>query len=110
VGARFPQHVTVIVLHPSQLAAGGLCLSLALTEYPSFDIVVVDNGERTDATRRGTAIRSRTSTKRRVVDGAIDYQKVNNAAAAHGEILLFLNDDTEVLDPSWMRDGRLYAS
>src|SRR6185312_7505455 len=34
------------------------------------------------------------------------YSQVNNAAVrrASGEVLVFLNDDTKVLDPSWMKE------
>ena len=38
--------------------------------------------------------------------GPFNYSAVNNLAASHGrgDVLVFLNDDTEVRDPSWLRE------
>ncbi len=101
-------HVTVIV--PTRHTVGLLerCLSsLEKTDYPSFDVVVVDNGDRTreaEAWYQGRFPRLDLSVD--WWDLPFNFSAVNNhaAAKARGDILLFLNDDTEVLDPGWMRE------
>lgn len=88
----------------------GPCLaSLARTEYPDFEVVVIDNGDRTEANevwyaeqreRHGLDLRVEWWTE------PFNYSAVNNAAArlARGEVFVFLNDDTEVLDHQWLTE------
>lgn len=80
---------------------------LATTDYPAFEVVVVDNGGRTDEREAwyATALPGR-PLQVTWWDQPFNYSAVNNAAArlAHGEILLFLNDDTEAIDPGWLKE------
>ncbi|SSC24649.1 Glycosyltransferase, partial [Klenkia terrae] len=85
------------------------CLpSLARTDYPAFEVVIVDNGGQTPENEAWYAARE---------DGfptevlwwheqPFNYSAVNNAAVrtSNGEVLVFLNDDTEVLDPLWLQE------
>ncbi len=69
------------------------------------EIVVVDNASTTDAARRHLAsLRDEPGTV--VVDypGAFNFSAICNEAAARsrGDILVFLNDDTEVLTDDWL--------
>jgi len=101
-------HVTVIIPtrhnRPMLLRSLG---SLAKTEYPSFDVIVMDNGSRAQNKERWY-----TETFRELDltvewwEGPFNYSAVNNWAAqrSRGEVLIFLNDDTEILDPTWMRE------
>jgi GT2 family glycosyltransferase/glycosyltransferase involved in cell wall biosynthesis/predicted SAM-dependent methyltransferase len=108
---ELPEWPRVTVLIPTRHNRPVLssCLpSLARTDYPQFDVVIVDNGGRSDENQRWYADNA----------GGLDlqvlwwdkqpfnYSEVNNAAAAkaRGEVLVFLNDDTEILDPSWMKE------
>ena len=84
------------------------CLpSLAKTDYPSFDVVIVDNGGRSPDNEAwyGTASAGLDMTVR-WWDEPFNYSAVNNRAAAEarGDVLVFLNDDTELVDPGWMRE------
>jgi GT2 family glycosyltransferase/glycosyltransferase involved in cell wall biosynthesis len=103
-----PPHVTVIIPTRHNRAMLDVCLpSLARTEYPSFDVVIVDNGRRTPERERWY---------REEVEGLdlsvlwwdepFNYSSVNNRAAetARGEVLVFLNDDTVLLDPGWLHE------
>ncbi|HEY7107106.1 MAG TPA: glycosyltransferase [Acidimicrobiia bacterium] len=101
-------HVTVVIptRHNRPLVVN--CLrDLARTDYPSFDVVVVDNGQRTDENERWYAEQF-PALDLRVTwwDRPFNYSAVNNAGAAlaRGDVLLFLNDDTEMPDPEWMRE------
>ena len=101
-------HVTVII--PTRHNRGMLstCLpTLAQTDYPSFDVVIVDNGGRTDD--NVTWYEQHASALDLTIqwwDEPFNYSAVNNAAAsgAKGDVLVFLNDDTELLDSGWMRE------
>lgn len=82
-----------------------LFAGLRATDYPEFEVIVVDNGGSTPEregwyTAQGLPLR--------VVwwDAPFNYSAVNNAGAAlaTGDVFVFLNDDIEVLDPSWLRE------
>jgi GT2 family glycosyltransferase len=101
-------HVTVIIPTRHNVAMMGNCLpTLEATDYPSFDVLVVDNGGRSPAAEQWYAD-NRGSLDLEVVwwEEEFNYSRVNNVAAARarGEVLLFLNDDTEAVDPDWMRE------
>jgi GT2 family glycosyltransferase len=73
-----------------------------LTDYPHFEILLVDNGSR----ERGTRRYLRRSEERVVrLDEAFNHSRLNNMAArlARGQILLLLNDDTEVINRGWLQ-------
>ena len=104
--------VTVVIPTRHNRPMVGRCLrSLATTDYPSFDVVIVDNGE---ATAENQAWYEQFSGE---PSGGLDlavhwwsepfnYSAVNNlgASKASGDVLVFLNDDTEVVDPGWMTE------
>jgi GT2 family glycosyltransferase/glycosyltransferase involved in cell wall biosynthesis len=103
-----PPHVTVIIPTRHNVAMMSNCLpTLAATDYPSFDVLVVDNGVRSPEAEQWYAD-NRGDLDLEVIwwDEEFNYSRVNNVAAAkaRGEVLLFLNDDTEAVDPEWMRE------
>lgn len=87
------------------------CLpSLATTDYPSFNVMVVDNGDHTAANEAwyhqlNDGLPTPLDLTVTWWDQPFNYSQVNNVAAAAttGEVLLFLNDDTEVLAANWLR-------
>ena len=101
-----PPHASIVVpTRHNRPLLEKLFAGLRSTDYPSFDIIVVDNGERTPANegwyqRQGLPLT--------VIwwDEPFNYSAVNNrgARAARGELLVFLNDDIEVLDTGWLRE------
>jgi GT2 family glycosyltransferase len=101
-------HVTVIIptRHNRQMLS--TCLpTLAKTDYPSFDVIIVDNGERTDDNEAWYEQEAATlDLTVQWWDQPFNYSAVNNSAAqvARGDVLVFLNDDTELIDPRWMRE------
>lgn len=77
---------------------------LAQTRYPHFEVLLVSN----NSTRPETFALLEQWVDPRLVkltwDHPFNYPAINNWAAkqASGELLLFLNNDMEVVDPSWL--------
>ncbi|MEQ0777181.1 glycosyltransferase [Paraburkholderia tropica] len=85
---------------------------LARTSYPKFEVVVMDNG----STERGTlacldALRALRHVRVVPHDFPFNYSEINNVGVreSKGEILLFLNDDTEVISDDWIERMAGYA-
>lgn len=103
-----PPHVTIVIPTRHNRTMLSVCLpALARTAYPSFDVRIVDNGPRT-AENEAWYRQFAGSLDLRVSwwEEPFNYSAVNNAAAAEarGEVLVFLNDDTEPLDPGWLSE------
>jgi GT2 family glycosyltransferase/glycosyltransferase involved in cell wall biosynthesis len=73
------------------------------TNYPNFEVIVVLNNVRDMASAR--AFLAKWPFTVRVWEGAFNWAGINNfgAKASSGDYLLFLNDDVEPVDPSWLR-------
>ena len=103
-----PPHVTVIIPSRHNRPLLSICLpSLAQTDYPDFDVVVVDNGERShDNEAWYETVADGLDLQVRWWDRPFNYSAVNNwaAADAKGDVLVFLNDDTELEDHGWLRE------
>jgi len=71
------------------------------TEYPNYEIIIVDNGS-----REAAMIDYLARSPHRVIHdpGEFNYSQLNNIGArqATGEYLLLLNNDTEILSGSWL--------
>jgi glycosyltransferase involved in cell wall biosynthesis len=103
-------HVTIVVptRHNRSMLEGSLP-GIARTDYPSFDVIVVDNGGRTDEREHWYAnVANDLGLELDVVwwDDDFNYSAVNNAAArrARGSVLVFVNDDTEFPERAWLRE------
>ena len=93
----------------------GPCLeSLWLSDWPSelLDVVVVDNGS-TDPETLAMLEKLESERKIRVIRDArqFNWSRLNNLAAreSDGELLVFLNNDTEVVDPAWLKELAVHA-
>ncbi|MBY0335259.1 MAG: glycosyltransferase family 2 protein [Acetobacteraceae bacterium] len=93
----------------------GPCLEglLRRTDHPALEILVADNGTEQPL---ALAVLHRAAQDPRVrvlrMDGPFNFSRLNNhaAAAARGDILLLLNNDTEVLHPDWLTEMAAQAS
>ena len=77
------------------------------TRYPGakLEVVVIDNGSVDPAARRYLRETAERGAIRLLRDEApFNYSRLNNLAArqSSGEVLVFLNNDTVVNDPSWL--------
>ncbi|MCJ2013864.1 glycosyltransferase family 2 protein [Methylobacterium sp. J-076] len=77
------------------------------TDYPAIEVLIVDNDSREPATAALFA-RHRDDPRVRVVPvpGPFNFSDLSNrgAAAAAGPVLLFLNNDIEVIEPGWLTE------
>jgi GT2 family glycosyltransferase len=80
---------------------------LERTDYPDFEIVVVDNGS-LEPEARALLGELRQAPPIRVLDYPIpfNFSAIVNHGARHatGEVLCLLNNDTEVINPSWLME------
>jgi GT2 family glycosyltransferase len=75
------------------------------TDYPAIEIIVMDNGSTEPATHALFESWSTDSRLRILHDDApFDFAALNNRAAeaARGDVLVLLNNDTELTHPGWL--------
>jgi GT2 family glycosyltransferase len=88
----------------------GLCLKsiFTRTSHPNFEVVVMDN-ETSD--ERSLQLMKEYPVRRIPFPNPFNFSRANNqgAAAATGEFLLFLNNDTEVITEDWLQQLVYYA-
>ncbi|MBD8538754.1 glycosyltransferase family 2 protein [Frigoribacterium sp. CFBP 8751] len=83
--------------------------SLAKTDYPAdFDLTIIDNGRESPENVQWYA-ETEFSVSPNVIwwsETPFNYSRVNNVAVAAtaGEVVVMLNDDTEIVDPVWLRE------
>lgn len=105
-----PEGLRVGIIIPSGGSVSALRSNLEtlveLTTYPHYEIVVVDNSthDRVAKFLKQWTAHGRTA---RYVDWRrrpFNYSAINNEGARHSDspVLLFLNDDTRVIDPGWL--------
>ncbi len=83
------------------------------TDYAPLEIIVVDNASVEPETIELLSRFETEKTARVLRDrGAFNYSRLNNLAAgqAHGEILLFLNNDIEVENRGWLTEMVSHAA
>jgi GT2 family glycosyltransferase len=106
------EHVpTVSVIIPNRNAFVVLktCVDgiLEKTKYPDCELIVVDNGS-TDRDVLDLYARLRREGRGRIVsfEQPFNFSAACNAGAAEasGDLLLFLNNDIEVVDPDWLEE------
>jgi len=98
--------LSVVIPNKDQVRLLSRCVeSLAKSSYANYEVVIVENG----STLPETHAYYRELQKQphaRVVEWTkpFNYAAVNNFAAAQakGDLLLFLNNDTEAINPDWL--------
>jgi GT2 family glycosyltransferase len=97
------RRVSIVVITKDAPELISCCLDsiFAKTTYQNLEVVVVDNGT-TDS--RALAVLDRHPIVRVLFPESFNYSRANNlgVAVASGEILVLLNNDTEVLQGDWL--------
>jgi O-antigen biosynthesis protein len=73
------------------------------TDYPAMEVIVVDNDSREEKTKR---VLTKYPVRVLPFPEEFNWSAMNNAGAreASGEILLFLNNDIDVIEKGWLRE------
>jgi GT2 family glycosyltransferase len=78
------------------------------TDFSNFEILIVDNESRQEASLNLFDSLLKQDNRIRIISrpGPFNYSALNNAAAgeARGEVLLLLNNDTDVISGGWLRE------
>lgn len=104
-----PPLVSILVPTRDQAEVLARCVAgvLSRTEYPHFELLIIDNDSREAATAALFA-RLLEDPRVRVLPslGKFNYARLNNRAVteARGEVLVLLNNDTDVLAPDWLNE------
>lgn len=109
-----PPSASIIMLTKDRADLLRPCLDSVLnaSTHPDFELVIVDNGTRQ---KEALALLEKAATDSRVKilrrPGPFDFAKLNNEAAraSTGEVLLFLNNDTEAAAEDWLEQMSLLA-
>ncbi|MNO39832.1 putative glycosyl transferase [compost metagenome] len=101
--------VSILVPTRDQLAMVSRCVESIFerTRYPHFEVILIDNQSETEEARHWLdGLKAMPDARIRVLryPHPFNFSAMNNqaAAAARGEYLVLLNNDTEVIDANWL--------
>jgi O-antigen biosynthesis protein len=98
--------VSVIIPSKDQPELLERCVASVLaSDYANREVVVLDNASQTEQAQAGYAkLAQRAGVRVLAWDHPFNYAAINNfgVRAARGEVLLFLNNDMQVIDRDWL--------
>ena len=102
--------MSVIIPNKDHIEDLRLCVESLLEQggYEPLEILIVENNSEEEATFQGYEEMKKADERIRLLNwsGVFNYSAINNDAAkkAHGEYLLFLNNDTKIKEPGALRE------
>ena len=101
--------VSIIIPTRNQKAVLEVCINSILekTTYSNYEILVVNNqSDQADCLQYFESLQAKNIAKIIEYDHPFNFSALNNYAAgkAGGELLCFLNNDTEVISPEWLTE------
>jgi GT2 family glycosyltransferase len=102
-----PPRVTIVIPTHDQPGLLRNCLDgiLERTDYPALDVVIIDNRSRQPETLAYLAtLKSNPRVTVLTDERPFNWGAINNSGIreSEGEVIILLNDDTEVLHPDWL--------
>ncbi len=91
----------------SELLRPCIASILERTDYANFEILIIDNGSSEPETKSYFSYLESSGFARIIVcDAPFNWSLLNNVGASHakGDVLCFLNNDTEVITESWLSE------
>ena len=104
-----PPLVSIVIPSKDKLELLRACIQSIVqkTDYPNYEILIVSNNSKNAKTFAFfNSMKHFKNIKIIEYNVPFNYSKINNFAAKQtkGDVLLFLNNDTEVLDSSWLNE------
>ena len=104
-----PPLVSILIPTKDRIDLLKTCITsiLEITNYLNFEILVLDNESKEEATLNYLEVLSRhKKVKVLKIDGPFNYSDINNRGVkkANGTLLAFLNNDIEITEPDWLNE------
>jgi glycosyltransferase involved in cell wall biosynthesis len=104
-----PPPVTLIVPTRDKVELLSQCVNglLERTDYPDFDVTIVDNGScATETLAYFASLERKSRVKILAFDREFNYSAINNFAIgqARGNVIGLVNNDTKVIEPGWLKE------
>ncbi len=101
--------VSIIIPTRDRLDILSQCIGSVLqrTDYPDYEIIVVDNESVEPATHEYfEQLKAQGNIKILKYDGVFNYSAINNFAVGHasGDVITMMNNDIEVINEGWLRE------
>jgi len=106
--------ITIIILSSDQAGLLERCVKsiFSFTSYPHFEVLIIENNSREAETFRCyEGLRKNPQVRIVEHNQPFNYSEFNNfgAGLAHGSLLLFLNNDTEMTEAGWLTEMARWA-
>lgn len=107
--------VSIVILTRDHVMVLEQCIEsiFSKTTYTQFEIILVENNSQEKETfSYYEQLKAKPQVKLLVYDQVFNYSAFNNWGAKHaqGDLLLFLNNDIECIDPDWLDEMVRWAS
>jgi GT2 family glycosyltransferase len=105
---NWPSVSIIVPTRHSRANLQRLLPSLSASDYPEFDVQIIDNGGYSPENEEWYQTHE-SGLKLDVIwwhERPFNYSRVNNAAiaATRGDVIVMLNDDTQIVDPGWLKE------
>ncbi len=105
--------VSIIILNNEHYSDLKRCIeSIDKSTYNNYEIIILENNSQSaDILNYYKELKSNNRIKIESLNEPFNYSRFNNYAVAksHGEYLLLLNNDTEVIEPHWLEEMLMFA-